>query len=45
LSPARGANGQALAAVLLSGIRTDLLPGAHTITIAAKVRANAYVAD
>ena len=38
-----GANGQALAAVQLSGIGTDLQPGAHTITIAATVKDNSGV--
>ena len=38
-----GANGQALAAVQLSGIGTDLLPGEHTITIAATVKDNSGV--
>jgi hypothetical protein len=35
-----GANGQALAAVQLSGIGVDLLPGAHTLTISATVKDN-----
>jgi len=38
-----GVNGQALAAVRLSGIGMDLLPGTHTITIAAKVKDNSGV--
>jgi hypothetical protein len=38
-----GANGQALAAVLLSGIAVDLAPGLHTISISATVKDNAGV--
>jgi hypothetical protein len=38
-----GANGQALAAVRLSGIGTDPLPGEHTITITATVKDNSGV--
>jgi hypothetical protein len=36
-----GANGQALAAIVLSGVGVDLLPGDHTLDISATVKDNA----